>query len=74
MKHHHKNAREIWYEGEDGWWAILKPNMRIDGCVGVHAERKKELMDRLNDAIEVEICPLCQNPVQEHNVFRLAQC
>ncbi len=47
----HKNAKEIWYEGEDGWWAILKDGLVVDDCCGVHEETLSKLKIRLNDAI-----------------------
>jgi hypothetical protein len=46
----HRNAKSIWNEGEDGWWAILKDGLEIDDCVGIHEETKAKLLSRLNDA------------------------
>lgn len=54
----HKNAEKMWSEPEDGWWAILKAGLEIDGCSGVHEETKGKLLKRLNDARKIENNPL----------------
>lgn len=46
----HKNAEKLWSEPGDGWWAILKAGLEIDGCSGVHEDTKSKLLKRLNDA------------------------
>ena len=44
-------VREI-YKDDDGWWANLAIGWTVDGCSGVRADTKRELMERIKDAVQ----------------------
>jgi hypothetical protein len=44
-------VREI-YKDDDGWWANLAIGWTVDGCSGVREDTKRQLMERIKDAVQ----------------------
>ena len=45
-------VKEIWNEGEDGWWAYLHPGWIWDGELHcIHEDTIKDVCDALNFAV-----------------------
>jgi hypothetical protein len=40
------------YKDDDGWWANLAPGWTVDGCSGVREDTKRQLLERIKDAVQ----------------------
>jgi hypothetical protein len=58
-------VREVWNEGEDGWWASLAPGYCFENCSGLHENTVRELCSALR---RVEVCGTPEARCNDHVV------